>query len=302
MAPKKKPTPPLTKAKAANARQFKRNNVSRGTPLNPNAAVAARAYARLEKMIRRMFADYRREVEAFFKTEHAQAFFKTEDRFAMDAKSTATQARILTNTLNDKFQRLFDLNAKPMAETMVDQSSDASSASLHSSLKELSGGLSLPTTSLKGPIMDVWTASVTESASLIKSIPSQTLTQLSGAVQRSITTGNGLQDLVPFFNKQEGITLRRARNIANDQTRKAYNTLNKARMVQTGIQKFEWLHTGGGQKPRPLHVAMSGNIYSFDNLPVIDETTGERGIPGQLPNCRCRMLPVIEFNDGEPEE
>ncbi|RIQ43658.1 phage head morphogenesis protein, partial [Bordetella avium] len=33
-----------------------------------------------------------------------------------------------------------------------------------------------------------------------------------------------------------------------------------------------------------------------DNPPIIDKTTGERGLPGQLINCKCRMRPVIDFS------
>ena len=70
-------------------------------------------------------------------------------------------------------------------------------------------------------------------------------------------------------------------------------------MEKLGLKKFEWLHSGGGHHPRPDHVAMSGNIYSFTSLPIIDSKTGERGIPGQAINCKCVMRPVIEFEQGE---
>ena len=44
---------------------------------------------------------------------------------------------------------------------------------------------------------------------------------------------------------------------------------------------------------------LNGGIFDFDNLPVIDEKTGERGIPGQAINCKCRMRPIVEFEKGE---
>ncbi|KAF9396648.1 hypothetical protein CPC16_010967, partial [Podila verticillata] len=62
---------------------------------------------------------------------------------------------------------------------------------------------------------------------------------------RSITSGNGLEDLIPFLQAQEGITRRRARNIALDQTRKAYNGFNRARCVGAGVTHGEWIHSGG---------------------------------------------------------
>jgi uncharacterized protein with gpF-like domain len=42
-------------------------------------------------------------------------------------------------------------------------------------------------------------------------------------------------------------------------------------------------------------------VYSFDDLPVVDERTGETGIPGQAVNCRCTMSPVFDFLRTENE-
>src|SRR5262249_44803197 len=115
------------------------------------------------------------------------------------------------------------------------------------------------------------------------------------AVMRSITTGNGLKDLVPFLQKHRGITLRRARIIAEDQTRKAFSNISRIRMERVGIKEFEWLHSRGSLHPRKLHIDYSGKTFSFENPPIIEERTGERGFPGQAINCKCRMRPVVRF-------
>jgi len=102
---------------------------------------------------------------------------------------------------------------------------------------------------------------------------------------------------VPALEQYEGQTHRRAKNIALDQTRKVYNSVNKGRMEALGIGKFMWHHSGGGAHPREDHIDMDGEIYSFEELPIIDPRSGERGIPGQAPNCRCTMSPVFSFED-----
>jgi len=91
--------------------------------------------------------------------------------------------------------------------------------------------------------------------------------------------------------------VRRARMIAHDQTRKAYNNLNRGRMEKLGLKKFKWLHTGGSAHPRKLHQMLNGLVFSFDDPPIIDEKTGERGIPGQAINCRCRMQVVLDLEN-----
>lgn len=287
----------LTKKKKRWAKQFKHTGLIKGKTLRYNAAVQDRYVKALVSLTKQMTSQTRREVEKFFKAEHAR------EHFGMDA-DPASQARILTNSLMDKFQQLFSGKAKGLADSMARDADRASSAALHASLKEMSGGLSLPTSAITGPMQTIIKASVAENVGLIKSIPQQYLQNVQGALLRSIIGGaEGGPDLVTtlftYLDEEEGRAIRRARNIGIDQTRKAYNNMNKGRMQKLGVEKFEWIHSGGGQKPRPLHVAMSGNIYSFDNLPVIDENTGERGIPGQAINCGCTMRPVVSFDGGE---
>lgn len=269
--------------------QFKPQKI-KGTPLIVSASVTKRYYDALAKLIEKMTATTMREAEVFYKQPHAKEYF------AEDA-SVASQARILTNALIAKFQPFFNAEAKPLAETMVEQTDTNSEVTLRSSLKELSGGLTLNTDFLTAELNDILTATIAENVGLIKSIGSQYLEGVQGAVMRSITTGNGLQDLVPYLEKQKGITLRRARNIAFDQTHKLYANLNRARMQKLGVEEYEWLHTGGSQQPRKLHQSYTGKIFRMDDPPIIDQRTGERGHPGTAINCRCRMIPIIKFDD-----
>lgn len=279
----------LTRRKSKWVNQRK-PDVVRGDVLNNPSIAEQRYYARLLELINRMTTETESELRKFFKEPHAEEYFAQDD-------SVSSQARMLTNAIAKKFNGLFSTLAKSIAEAQLNRVDKASSSALHSSLSQLTGGLSLNTTSLAGPLTDILNASVTENVALIKSISQQYLSGVQGAVMRSITTGNGLADLVPFLEKHKGITDRRARMIARDQTRKAYNNLNRGRMERSGLKKFEWLHTGGSSHPRKLHQEYSGRIFSFDDLPVIDENTGERGIPGQAINCRCRMVPVLDFGD-----
>lgn len=262
----------------------------RGLPLNPNAANEARYYAAMRKMVLQMSSQVTSELKMLFKEDHAKEYF------AQDA-TISSQARILMNALIARFTQVFNLGAKVIAPVMVGQVDDSSAAALKASLKQLSGGLTLETDILTGELNDILSATVTENVALIRSIGSEYLTQVQAAVMRSITTGNGLQDLVPFLKQHEGISLRRARIIARDQTRKAFSNINFARMDKIGVKEYEWLHSAGGQKPRPLHIRMSGNVYRIDKPPIIDEKTDQRGKPGDLINCRCRAIPIIKFDD-----
>lgn len=261
----------------------------RGEVIQHNAAVSVRYVGALSSLTAQMTAQVRREIEKLFKTDAAAA------HFGEDA-TIASQSRILMSSLSDRFNALFAKKAKPLAESMVRDAERSGKTALHSSLQKLSGGMSLKTSVVDLTLQNIYKASIAENVSLIKSIASEYLQKVEGAVMRSITTGNGLQDLIPALEQYEGQTHRRAKNIALDQTRKVYNSINRGRMEALGVRKFMWHHSGGGAHPRQDHQDMDGEIYSFDKLPVIDPRTGERGIPGQATNCRCTMSPVFDFS------
>ncbi len=276
----------IRKAAWVNARK---PHIIRGTPLKPSGAVAGRYNFELSELIQEMTEETYFAVRELFAEEHMQQYF------AQDA-TTSSQARILTNWLLRKFNSRFAKKALPIAQRFADQSNKHSSAAVHTSIQKLSGGLSLPTASITPDMREILKATITENVSLITGISQKYLAGVQQAVMRSITTGNGMQDLVPYLQKKKEYTLRQAQLVSMDQTRKAFQNLGKARMENLGIKKYEWNHSGGSDEPRPLHVRMSGKIYSLDDPPVIDEHTGERGIPGQAINCRCFMTPVISFD------
>lgn len=296
---------PLTLQKRVNARKAKRNTAMKGTRLALPAGVADRYHRKLVALTSHMVETTRREVEKLFRQEHFQEHIAT---FGTDAGSPASQARILTNKLKRQFEQIFTAASPAFAATMVEQANEASAAAVHASLKALSGGLSLKTYGIKTPVMEEFMkAMIANNVSLIKSIPQDFFRDVQQAVLSSITDGKGLDDLSKFFQNQQGVEERRAKNIAIDQTHKAYNGLNKERMQKSGVQAFEWVHSGGGLHPREHHLdrwpaGLNGGHFDFSNLPIIDTRTGERGIPGQAVNCKCTMVPIIKFDDGKPAD
>lgn len=264
-----------------------------GAPLNPNVSDAVRYKRKLDKLINVMTSTVEKELKKLFKTDTAKEYYANDD-------SISSQARILTNALIEKFNGMFASLSKPLAENMVSDASKSSAISLHSSLKELSGGLSIKTSSLSPETIDILNASTTENVALIKSISSQYLNGVQQAVMRSITMGGGLQDLIPYLQKSKEITYRRAKVIAYDQTRKAFNSISIGRMNSLGVKEFKWLHSGGSNAPRKLHIELSGKIFSLADPPVIEDNgKGKvtRGLPGQLVSCRCRLMPIVKFNE-----
>lgn len=286
----------------------------KGAALRYNAATLARFQSKWLALINQMTRETTRELTALFKQE-ANVFdqslemrtlrevglLRGDDIAAVMDASLADQAQAVIDRILGKFTVLFDRAATGIVSVLTADTLRDSQTGLQRSLKDISKDLTIkPTEQLKQTI----DAAAQEAAGLIRRVPVDYLPMVQGDTMRSITTGNGLEDLVPALEKRNVKVKNWATNVAKDQTRKIYNNVNKVRMQDAGIKKFEWIHSGGSNKPRPLHIdaapgGLNGGIFSFNDLPIIDDSTGERGIPGQLPYCGCTMRPIIEFDDDE---
>lgn len=261
-----------------------------GAPLTYSAGQMERYERLIGKMTAAMYKDYARELKAVF---------RANDVITIDA-SISAQARIVLRKLQQKWGRIFRRESPKIVDQIIGGIDKAAGDTLKQSLKQLSGGVTLKTDEMPAALKQAVSAAIAENVTLIKSIETQYHTQIEGAVMRSLQPGGrGLADVTEALQKYEGITDRRRNIIAKDQTRKIQASISIERAKSAGIKKFKWLHSRGGSEPRPDHVAMSGNVYSYDDPPVIDRRTGERGFPGQAINCRCQMVPVIEWGDDD---
>ena len=293
MATKKRKArkPPLTAKRKTwvEQRTARGQVVLKGERLAYSVPIQAKYEKDLVAMIEKMTTKTKRELTKLFKTQEAKEFY------AEDA-SLSSMARIILSSLRKEFDLYYKKNSKEVTNKMMRRIDKHSAGSLQSSIQKLSGGLSVKTDFISGEVKDIFQASIQRNVSLIKSIESQYFDSIEDLVMRSIApSGNGLQDLA-ILDEIKDKTVNRGVNIAKDQTRKAYNNLNAARMKKAGLNEFIWRHSGGGRYPRDLHQnVLNGQTYSLDDLPVIDERTGERGIPGAAVNCRCTMEPIATF-------
>lgn len=213
---------------------------------------------------------------------------------SLDA-SPVSQGRIRINALKAEWETRFSRMAKKAVERMIDRIVKNSTVTLGLSLKDIASRFEIDTTLSDARLKEVIQASTEQCVNLITRIPSKYLDEVQGEVMRSITTGRGLQDLTPFMIEKYKGSTKHAKLIAIDQTRKAYTSINVARLQRLGVESFIWVHSGGGKHPRQDHINMSGKEFRFDDPPVIDRRTGERGLPSQTYNCRCTLRPVFNF-------
>jgi len=296
-----KKNPPL----ATNKRNWvkNRNVVLRGKPLHYNASQQKKYERRLKQLINVMTTETKKELLKILKNDDVKSHFENQKQIkniAMD-QSASSQMKIMLNVLTRKFNRLFESKANSIAEKFFGNVFTSSSNTLNSSLKQLTGGLSLKTGIITDTTRTIGTKIIEDNVKLIKSIPEKYYADIEKSVMKSLTGGGGIQTIISELEKHEGITERRAKNIALDQTIKAHNQINSAEMDRLGFDQFEWLHSHASLQPRPSHLKMNGHIFSFTNLRQEQEKFGvpeeDQGLPGVPPGCKCSILPVIDFSD-----
>lgn len=118
------------------------------------------------------------------------------------------------------------------------------------------------------------------------------VTQLESATLRA-AMNNDEKLLVAAIRYQLSLAERRANLVSLDNARKMNNHAVAAFMRKFGIEFFEWIYTYRAKTYREYHVVMDRKIYSIKDLPVIEPKTGQTGLPGDLYNCRCVMLPLF---------
>lgn len=255
-----------------------------GPPTVPLGAVRANAglrnayQARLDALIDELYASLTYWLAAKYRANAPE--------MATD-ESPAMALRRAMRKLTRRWQRKFDDVAPELASYFAQAANDRSDVALQALLRK--SGF---TVRFKASVAqnDVYQAVVGENVGLIKSIAQKSLTDVEGAVMRSVAAGRSLGDLTKELQHQHGLTKKRAAFIARDQNNKATAVMVRVRQQELGVKQAIWKHSAGGKHPRPEHVAFDGQKYDVEKGAYLD---GKWTWPGVEPNCRCYSVSVI---------
>lgn len=145
---------------------------------------------------------------------------------------------------------------------------------------------------------------VAENASLIKTLPTEALSDIEQMVFREARRGASPQDIQARIFEQFETTEARARMIARDQVSKFNGRLTELRQKQIGITRYTWQTSEDGRvrsfantSGASDHSRLNGEIFSWDEPPVTvfkGKRAGETNHPGGDILCRCFASPMIE--------
>jgi SPP1 gp7 family putative phage head morphogenesis protein len=239
----------------------------------------------LNKIIHAVRQDINEQIVPIVKSVQAEY---TADAVSWVELLSSTIDRVIARWRSPEFERLAQL----LASRFVRSTADVTRGRFQRSVKSL--GLDIYGDS--PAVQDYIDMSVYDNVALIKSIPEQYLGQVRSIVNTNVRAGLRPSAMIPQLQKQFGVTERRARFIARDQTAKLNGDLAKKRQIDAGFPYFQW-DDSDDERVRTNHsdianrvTAYGKGIYRWDNPPLSDD--GTPIIPGQDYNCRCTARPV----------
>jgi len=275
-------TRPVVAADAKSARVARKR---RPGAIRPNAGLEAAYRKAILRLVDEMGASVGYWVKsAYRRNEPEVARLLGEDELPSAAMLRAVRV------LAKRWLRRFDAMAPKLAAWFAGDAARRSDAALRKILRD--GGMSVRF-KMTPAQRDAMQATIGEQVGLIRSIPQQHFAQVEGMVMRSVAAGRDLAPLARELREQFGVTKRRAALIARDQNNKATATLTRVRQIELDITEAKWLHSHGGRKPRPTHVANHGKVYKVAEG-WFDPAIKKHIWPGTEINCRCVSRPVIK--------
>lgn len=111
--------------------------------------------------------------------------------------------------------------------------------------------------------------------------------------------GGRYEDLMEKIQQSYGVTERKAKFLARQETSLLMAKFKETRYAAAGVDEYIWGCVAGSPKHpvRPAHKALEGKRFRWDN-PPITTAPGEsprRNNPGEDYNCRCFAKPVVKF-------
>ena len=138
----------------------------------------------------------------------------------------------------------------------------------------------------------------------IKNWTEDEIVKMRNDVSQMANVGKSVKSIAEYIQKEFGISQRHAKFLARNESAMATTSYLAAKYTHEGFVYFKWhaiidgrqrdLHGDkGATGVGGFHEGLNGRIFRFDDPPIIDIRTGQRGLPGQTYNCRCSFSPYI---------
>ncbi len=177
----------------------------------------------------------------------------------------------------------------------------------HQLTKEERKNLEVPKLNLDEVVIDKRAKKIAEDYTYnmdywVKNWKAKEIVKMRRTVLHMTQNGARTETIKKYFMNRWGIAERKAEFLARNESGIASSVLKATHYQDMGCTHFKWLRSTSKEK-RELHLEYAKetgnqygiggtNIFAFDNPPIIDERTGQRGLPQETYNCSCNLVGV----------
>lgn len=113
-------------------------------------------------------------------------------------------------------------------------------------------------------------------------------------VRENLLDGARIDKLQKLVEAQRGVAQRKIRYIAENQVAAVVADFREVTARNLGSGYYIWI-TQHDERVRDDHRVLDSQVFSWDNPPVTNRSTGERHHPGGDRNCRCVARPILNI-------
>ncbi len=267
-----------------------KNKISRQT--SGNLGLQGWYSKELLKMVREMSAKTEKELLKAWKGALPKIELEAKQAAGEPMANDSSPAIELTKVIK-KLRKYFDTHFQELGEKVskkfAARAKNGADVSLKSILKEEGFTVDFRMTR---QLNDILQATVAENVNLIKSIHTMYFDQVQTVIMQAVKNGRDMEYIRKELTERFGVSERKAKIIARDQTNKAMQTISRARALETGITQARWVHIPGAKTSRETHKHFDGKPFDL-NKGMYDKDVNKWVMPGELINCNCRFRLIV---------
>lgn len=125
----------------------------------------------------------------------------------------------------------------------------------------------------------------------VKNWETKNIVEMRKDILKMIEEGARIPRIQEYFEKRWKIAKNKAKFLADNESRLANSVIQSTNAQLAGSTTFKWGKSASKER-RKLHLQYDGQIFRYDDPPIIDEVLGIKGLPRQIWNCKCFMIPL----------
>ena len=128
---------------------------------------------------------------------------------------------------------------------------------------------------------------------VIQKFINEEVIELRQLIQDNVLAGRRSSSVQKIIQQRFKVSQSKAKFLASQETRLLQSEYSQQKYKEIGVQRYKW-STSKDIAVRSSHAKLDGQMFYFDNPPIVDEKTGRQDNPGKDFGCRCVAIPVFE--------